>query len=427
MQRIHRVPLVIALILALMLASFSMAGSAIQLEVIETPAQAHSLAPRLVATEKNTIVLSWLEATETGHRFMLAEFDGERFGTPQTVAQGDHFFANWADTPGIRATEDGTWLAHWLVRSGQGTYAYDVVMAISHDRGNHWSSPFSPHDDGTLTEHGFVSTFPVPDRSGSVGAVWLDGRETQPAEVDQADNHDHHHGSGNMTLRTAQISRDGGVEYSQLLDERVCNCCSTAAAVTDEGVVVVYRDRTEDEVRDISIIRREGSGWTEPLPVHRDGWVIAGCPVNGPAVIAQDQQVVVAWFTLADDIPRIHLAHSKDGGRSFSLPTALDPGTAIGRVGLARVEDGFVLTWMAQTDGRGVLRIAQFNNIGEQLAQADLIMLDQSRISGVPKILNGQDGKLWLSWTEGYGDPPKPKVLFGEIILNHHGIDSDQL
>lgn len=414
MQRIHLAPLVIAL----MLVSFSTTGSAIQLEVIETPAQAHSLAPRLVATEKDTIVLSWLEATETGHRFMLAEFDGEQFGTAQTVAQGDDFFANWADTPGIRVTEDGTWLAHWLVRSGRGTYAYDVVMAISHDRGRHWSSPFSPHDDGTLTEHGFVSTFPVPGRSDSAGAIWLDGRETQPAEVDQTDNHHHHHGSGNMTLRTAQINRDGVIEHPQLLDERVCDCCSTAAAVTDEGVVVVYRDRTEDEVRDISIIRQDGSGWTEPVPVHQDGWVIAGCPVNGPAVIAQDRQVVVAWFTLADDIPRIHLTQSSDGGRSFSVPTALDPGTAIGRVGLAWVEDGFVLTWMAQTDDLGVLRLAQFNAGGKQVAQADLTTLDQGRISGVPVILSGADSKVWISWTEGHGEPAKPKVFYGKLLLN---------
>ena len=351
---------------------------------------------------------------------MLAEFDGERFGTSQIVAQGDHFFANWADKPGVRVTEDGTWLGHWLVRSGRGTYAYDVIVAISHDRGKHWSSPFSPHDDGTLTEHGFVSTFLVPGRSGSVGAVWLDGRETQPAKVDQTGDHHHHHGSGNMTLRTAQISRDGAIEYSQLLDERVCDCCPTATAVTDEGVVVVYRDRTEDEVRDISIIRQDGSGWTGPVPVHRDGWVIAGCPVNGPAVIAQGQRVVVAWFTLADEVPRVQVAHSLDGGRTFDTPHALDPHTAMGRVGLAWVDDGYVLTWMARDAQLAVLRLAHFNAEGELLSQADLTTLDQSRISGIPEVLSGPDGQVWLSWTEARGEPAKPIVQFGNVRLDQN-------
>ena len=394
------------------------ASWAIELEKIETPASDHSLAPRLISSG-DTVVMSWLEKTETGHRFMLAEFDGSDFGPARVIAEGSNFFANWADTPGIGIADDSTWLAHWLERSGRGTYAYDVIMAISRDNGQTWSEPFSPHDDGTLTEHGFVSTFPVPGSVTSLGAVWLDGRETQPAEVDQTHDHHHHHqGSGNMTLRTAVITREGAIEQPYQLDARVCDCCPTAAAQTDEGIIVVYRDRSDDEIRDISIIRQTDTGWSKPTSVHNDGWKIEGCPVNGPELIAQDQHVVVAWFTLADDVPRIHIARSTDSGRSFDPPKALDANIAMGRVGLAWFDQGYVLTWMAQQDSNATLRLAHFNADGYLLQQADLITLNQGRISGVPEILSNQNGELWLSWTEGRGKPVKPSVQFGEILLD---------
>ena len=38
--------------------------------------------------------------------------------------------------------------------------------------------------------------------------------------------------------------------------------------------MIAYRDRSADEVRDISIVRRVGGRWTKPAPVHDDGWKI---------------------------------------------------------------------------------------------------------------------------------------------------------
>ncbi|MEM1082217.1 MAG: hypothetical protein AAGH65_11610, partial [Pseudomonadota bacterium] len=93
-------------------------AAAIELQRLQSSIAEHSLAPRLTMAADGSPILSWLEKTETGHRFLLAKWDGERFGQPHRVAEGDRFFANWADTPGVRVSDDGTWLAHWLVRSG---------------------------------------------------------------------------------------------------------------------------------------------------------------------------------------------------------------------------------------------------------------------------------------------------------------------
>ncbi|MEE4329898.1 MAG: hypothetical protein V2J10_03465 [Wenzhouxiangella sp.] len=411
-------PALIQAVLAwLVLAS---AGSvwAAQLKQIDAPIGTNSLAPRWTPIDGERAVLSWLEEVEAGHRFMAAEFDGRAFGPARSISAGDRFFANWADTPGVRVGADGTWLAHWLLRSGLGTYAYDVMMALSPDGGITWSEPFLPHDDGTLTEHGFVSTFLDPHNQSGIGAVWLDGRETEPAAEDRDHDHGdhHHHGSGSMTLRSATIQADGRIDGATLLDDRVCDCCPTDAAATDDGAIVVYRDRSDDEIRDISLIRLEGSGWSEPITVHPDGWRTSACPVNGPALLVRDEIVIVAWFTMADDHPRVHLARSDDGGRSFEAPVVLDSGTALGRVDLAWSGNQAVLSWLDERESRAMLRVARFDLAGRLLEQHDLMPLDEGRISGVPRILGLDDARVLVTWTESSAESGAPRVRTGFLV-----------
>ena len=57
-----------------------------------------------------------------------------------------------------------------------------------------------------------------------------------------------------------------------------------ALACVNTACVPVYRDRTEAEIRDIAIVRLVDGIWSDPALVSADGWEIAGCPVNGPAI-----------------------------------------------------------------------------------------------------------------------------------------------
>ena len=59
-----------------------------------------------------------------------------------------------------------------------------------------WSAPFSPHHDGTKTEHGFASLF---DTGGGLGLVWLDGRAMKPGTGPDDE------GTGDMGLRAAHF------------------------------------------------------------------------------------------------------------------------------------------------------------------------------------------------------------------------------
>ena len=72
----------------------------------------------------------------------------------------------------------GELVAHWLQKSGVDTYAYDVRLSYSKDDGKTWSASFTPHSDGTKTEHGFASLFQMP--GAGLGLAWLDGRAMKP-------------------------------------------------------------------------------------------------------------------------------------------------------------------------------------------------------------------------------------------------------
>lgn len=355
------------------------------------------MAPSLTALPSGGALLSWLERTGDGHALRFSIFDGDGFDTPGDIAAGSDWFANWADTPRVFVTPGGDWIAHWLVKSGGATYAYDVIASRSTNGGASWSPPVSPHRDGTETEHGFVSYF--ADASGTTHLVWLDGRNTGSGEGHGS------HGEGEvaMTLRTAAMT-GSTFGASMELDARVCDCCQTAAATTEAGPIVVYRDRSEREVRDIHIVRRIDGRWTEPRPVADDGWVIGGCPVNGPDVTASGSKVAAAWFTMADGVPAVRLALSSDSGASFVPARSFSEGSALGRVQLARVEDGFLLLWMDDVDDGAVLRLGRFDWRGVSRGARQLTRIAAGRASGFPRMAVVGD-RVLIAWTASERGP----------------------
>ena len=349
---------------------------------IEVPAGNGAMAHNLASSGRG-ILLSWLESRGAGgHALRVARLDRQRFVPLGTVAEGARFFANWADFPAVVESGDGTLLAHWLAKTGPDTYAYSVELARSVDGGVTWK-PLGPlHADGVAAEHGFVA-FAAEDRA--VRAVWLDGRSMP--------------GGGPMALRTARVEGEQ-VTGEQLLDERVCDCCQTGVAMATGGPVVVYRDRSPEEIRDMAVVRRSGSGWSSPAPVHRDGWRIPGSPVNGPVIAAAGRRVAVAWFTGAEKQPRVQVAFSEDGGVRFGAPILVDGERPLGRVGMALDADGSALvSWLASEGGDAAIlaRRATPAGVGPPLRLAQTA---QARASGFPRILV-EDGRLYVAFVEG--------------------------
>ncbi len=359
------------------------------LEALPSPAGSGSAEPNFHVARDGRVLLSWLEAVDdSAHALRLSVLSGDGWSAPTTVTHASDLFVNWADFPSVVELPDGRFAAHWLQRSGTGRYAYDVRVAQSLDGGATWSAPVTPHRDGTQTEHGFVSLFPIGD---SLGLVWLDGRKYQ---------HKGHDGRNEMQLAFTTISADGGLGAEQFVDARVCDCCQTAAALTSSGPVVVYRDRSPEEIRDISIVRRVDGVWTEPAPVHRDGWHIAACPVNGPAIAANGDHVAVAWFTGADSIPAVKVAFSSDAGATFGNAVRLDEGLPRGRVGVVLDDAGGALvSWLELRDGNvaevRVRRVATDGSLGTPMSVASTT---GARASGFPRMVRAGD-QLVFAWT----------------------------
>jgi hypothetical protein len=376
-----RVLLCTSLLLAAMIARAGTDGE------IESPAGSGSLAPAMAELADGRLVLTWLEPNEVGHALRFSVLDDSGFGPVGTIASGEGWFANWADTPGLFVLPGGDWVAHWLVKSGPSTYAYDVVTARSADAGRTWSEPVSPHRDGTATEHGFVAYFAESDRAA--GMTWLDGRRMAEGS----------HGEGAMTLRSAVLGPEGRLSGEALLDERVCDCCQTAAAMTPDGPVVVYRDRSENEIRDHYVLRRGPDGWSEPRRLHGDNWRIGGCPVNGPALVAEGRRLAVAWFTMPEGVPRVRLAISADSGRDFGLVDTLGEGSALGRVDLAASDSRFVLSWVDQVERSGTLVLAAYDWKGRRLWTERVAGIDAGRASGFPRLGLLEGCQPVFAWT----------------------------
>ena len=356
-----------------------------QARSIDPPAAPGALAPNL-RTGADGVLATWLEpAGERTHRLRFARWANSAWSEPVTIVEDARIVANWADVPSVAQAGDGALVAHWAEASGGEAYAYDAVVARSTDDGTTWKRVGVLHDDGTPTEHGFVSLLGEPDR---VRAFWLDGRATVKG--------------GAMTLRTATVAET--IAAGEVVDDRVCDCCGTAAVSTEDGPVVAYRDRSDDEIRDIAASRLDAGRWSAPAAVHRDGWQIAGCPVNGPALAARDRRVAIAWYSYAESTHRVRAAFSDDGGASFDPPIEIDAprgGRApLGRVSIALADDGTAIVgWLASArEDAAVLvrRVARDGTVGAEVQVGANLA---GRDAGFPRIAMAGDG-LVVAWTE---------------------------
>ncbi len=379
------------------------------LQPLETGTAAGSAEPRLSRGADGTLVLSWLEPADKATRLRYSKLGETGWSEPATVAEGDNWFVNWADFPSVVPISDSLWAAHWLSKRPGGVYAYDVSVSLSRDGGKSWGAPVVPHRDGTTTEHGFVSLFPWQE---GVGMVWLDGRNTTAAGADHA-----HAAGGGMTLRSAVMLADGSLTAETEMDALVCDCCQTGVAIGSDGPIAVYRNRTDGEIRDIYLARSVVGQWQEEIAVANDGWEIAGCPVNGPAIAAAGDQVAVAWFTMANDLPRVRFAWSHDAGRSFGQALDIDQESPMGRVGVTLLANGSAaVSWLDSDEKRkGAIKvkiISPDNQPGEEYVIAPSAT---TRPAGFPQI--AADGNnLLMAWTDTSGDATR--VRTARIVLS---------
>ena len=358
---------------------------------LKGPAGPRSGEPFLSVDARDRLHMTWLEQTgESTFAVRYARLDDSTWSAPSTIAERTDLFVNWADFPAVVASPSGRLVAHWLQRSGAGKYAYDARVAQSVDDGRTWSAGRRLHTDSAgASEHGFVALWTSgPDQ---VHAAWLDGRDMSGG---------HGESRGAMSLRYTSIGPDGATGREDALDLRTCECCQVNAAVGASGPIVVYRDRSESDTRDIAVVRTVGGVWASPAPVHNDGWHVEGCPVNGPAVAAHGDTAVVVWFTGAQDTARVRVAWSMDGGATFGPPVRVDGGSPAGRVDVELLPDGSAaVVWLERVSPeRGDVRLRRVGAGGALGTMVTLASTPVARPAGFPKLVRrGRD--LIAAWT----------------------------
>ena len=373
-----------------------------QTRVLDSPAGHGSLAPNLVTGTDGTVVLSWIEVDGDTATLRFAVFENDIWRDKGTAATGENWFVNWADFPSVVPVAESLWAAHWLVRRAAGGYAYDIHAAFSDDAGNTWSPPFTPHSDGTDTEHGFVTFFPS---DGRVGMLWLDGRKM----VNEYDENDI--GANGMTLRAATFGADIVPAGEMIVDDLICDCCQTDVAVTSAGPVAVYRNRTVDEIRDIHLTRFVDGEWQAGTAVGDDNWEIPGCPVNGPVIQADGSSIAVAWFSAANAQPKVQVAWSNNAGQSLSDPVTVADGGLLGHVGAAMLPTGdMAVTWLSNAGGGAAeLHVRRVSPTGE--SGPDRVIAEAAGIAAfsVPQVILAGDSLL-MAWTDKSTDQSRVRT-----------------
>lgn len=355
--------------------------------------------PNLAHDGSDGFVLSWQSRLDDGCVALRAAALSAQggLGPVREVARGCNWFVNWADFPSLLVADNGDWVSFWLEKSGEGTYAYDVRATRSRDRGRSWSAPTTIHDDGTATEHGFVSM--APAGGDKVLMVWLDGRHTGG----EHDHGDHHPGvGGNMTLRSAVLSREAVLNNELEIDGNVCSCCPTdLVRLHNDEHRVVFRNRTDQEIRDIGMARFDGKTWHDEGIVHPDLWTIAACPVNGPAIAARGAETLVAWATMGGGEGMAIRAKLRNGEM-----LELERGDALGRLDAAVLGEGWLISWLGEGESGTTLRLGRFDAGLREQSRHDVAALPPGRDIGMPRLAANRLVAMMV-WTESGAQGPR--------------------
>jgi hypothetical protein len=136
------------------------------------------------------------------------------------------------------------------------------------------------------------------------------------------------------------------------------------------------------------------------VPVHRDKWKIAACPVNGPALSANGRDVAIAWFTGVGDEGHVHAAFSSNSGETFGAPIRIDGVGAVGRVDVELLADGSAaVTWIEFADQRSQFRIRRVDRGGAKSSSSIVSGIPAGRASGYPRLAR-RGNELLFAWTD---------------------------
>ncbi len=363
-------------------------GQTLRVEPLANPSGVGSLQANWSKSSTGAPLLSWTEEQKNGsYTLRYAVREGAKWSAPRTIAANRRFFRHPAELPGIVALRNGTLLAHWVEMPEESSEKEFLYVSASTD-GIRWSAPVLAHKDRSPVQHGLASIAATGDNEASL--LWLEALEGE---------------DGPVTMKRSLVNAAGQITKEESLDTDVCACCPTSVVKTARGVLVAYRDHTSEDIRDISTLRFENGRWTPSKNLNPDRWKLNACPINAAIAAATGDQVAVAWYTGAQDKPRVQIAFSKDSGSTFSKPTLVSTGHSFGFTSMALNEDGSAMvSWLEQGANDTSILFRQVSSQG--VAGPVLQIAKGTKASlGYPRILQA-GSETWIAW--GGSRTPSP-------------------
>jgi hypothetical protein len=346
------------------------------------PSPAGSIQPNWGVAADGSALLSWVEpAKNDTYTLRYAARHGAAWGEARTVAQGRNIWRHPAELPGVISLSDGTLLAHW-VEKGSGKDSSDaefLYVSSSHD-GIHWTPPAMAHHDHAMVQHGLASMVASGPHEASLLWLWAPKGEDGP-----------------VTLMRTVVDAEGKELKEEPLDTDVCSCCPTSVVKTSKGILAAYRDHTSKDIRDIAILRFEGGRWSTSKILYADNWEINACPVNAASVSANGDRVAIAWYTEANDKPKVQLVFSSDGGTTFTKPVMMNTGDTLGYASTALNNDGGAfVSWIEEGEKSARVMARAVSPAG--VAGPVLQVAEGARAGlGYPR-LTRSGSETWIAW-----------------------------
>ena len=367
----------VLLVLALTACGFA---QALKPAAVPNPAVPGSLQPNWAVAADGSALLSWVEPSKGGgYTLRYAARRGSAWSEARTITTGRPFWRHPAEVPGLVSLSDGTLLAHWVEKGKESSDEENIFVASSRD-GIKWTAPVMAHKDHSPVQHGLASMVASGPQEASI--FWLQALKGEDAPV---------------SLMRTVVGADGKEIKEEELDNDTCSCCPTSTVKTAKGLLVAYRDHTPKGIRDIAVLRFENGRWSASKILSPDKWEINACPVNAASAAAKDNRVAISWYTEANDSARVQLVFSSDAGTTFTKPTKVSTGAALGYASTALNDDGGALvSWIEEGASSASALFRTVSSAG--VAGPVIKIAEGPRTSlGYPKLLRAGN-ETWIAW-----------------------------
>lgn len=298
--------------------------------------------PAVAAAPDGTMLVLWVEHRAEGADVFLRRVkrDGTREDAVRINPEVGAAKAWRGDPPTLAVGTDGAVYIAWAGRVTPEGHETNLYLSASRDGGKTFAPPVKVNDDRKPARHGMHSL--ALGKDGRVYLAWLDERNLASGAQMGMHRGEMKEAEPNSEVFVAH-SEDGGrtISRNQMIAREACPCCKTALTTAPDGKIYVgFRQVLKGDYRHIAVSSSADMGRTfsAPVIVSDDKWVIAACPVSGPALASSDDGALrVLWYTEGGAGEQgLYLTETRDAGQTYSPRKLVAQGHVRGNPQLVR-------------------------------------------------------------------------------------------